>query len=392
MNLKSIYTTFTNRFLWWVFVSTYFLFVYMPRLLMEGMFGDGLTYASIARNMAIGKGTFWAPYFSSSFWLAYNKTEVFYEHPPLAMYFQSLLFKVFGDQLFVEKLYCLMVCGFTIWAISLLWRTVFSESNFKDWDWLPTVIWLGMPEVEWSVANNMLDNTQTMFCIWATYFCFISLKNGQKSWMAIVSGASIFLGILSKGPVSLFVVAVPWIYWFIMDRKTKVFQISFYQIMGLGVPLVYCILDSDAYNFLSKYIQQQFLSAILGNREITEGGSDLKAHLHIFSAIYTQISPGLVLLLLGVVWLLGKRGVQVVRSFSPNQTFRVAWFFFILAMSGSFPIALSVKQADYYLLPSSPFYALGLGVSFVYFMEKLQLTTWQIIPKIWHVAIISLVF
>jgi hypothetical protein len=33
----------------------------VPRTTQRGMFGDGLMYATISRNLSIGVGSFWAP-------------------------------------------------------------------------------------------------------------------------------------------------------------------------------------------------------------------------------------------------------------------------------------------------------------------------------------------
>jgi 4-amino-4-deoxy-L-arabinose transferase-like glycosyltransferase len=71
-------------------VSVY-LICTLPRLLSYGMFRDGLTYSSIARNMAEGVGAFWSPYYTATLY------PQFYEHPPFAFWLQSLAFRVFGE-------------------------------------------------------------------------------------------------------------------------------------------------------------------------------------------------------------------------------------------------------------------------------------------------------
>ena len=51
----------------------------LPRLAHRGMFLDGVTYASIARNLAEGRGRFWAPHYTATIYPA------FHEHPPLGV-------------------------------------------------------------------------------------------------------------------------------------------------------------------------------------------------------------------------------------------------------------------------------------------------------------------
>ena len=59
---------------------------------------DGLYYATIAKNLANGLGSFWQLYFT-------ELDGVFYGHPPLAMGLQSILFSIFGDSIYIERAY-----------------------------------------------------------------------------------------------------------------------------------------------------------------------------------------------------------------------------------------------------------------------------------------------
>jgi hypothetical protein len=90
------------------FTLFYIVAMFLPRLVVQGMFGDGLLYASIARNMSIGKGSMWYPFFSSSYWLD-NVPPIYYENPPLMLWLESLLFTAIGDYWWIEKLYSLML-------------------------------------------------------------------------------------------------------------------------------------------------------------------------------------------------------------------------------------------------------------------------------------------
>ena len=88
----------------------------VPRLAHRGMFVDGVTYASIARNLAEGRGSFWSPAYTATLY------PQFHEHPPLGFWLQSLWFRVFGDHLFVERLYALAVGLATACLIAAIWR------------------------------------------------------------------------------------------------------------------------------------------------------------------------------------------------------------------------------------------------------------------------------
>ena len=62
-----------------------------PNLISEGMFIDGVTYASISKNLANGLGDFWHLHYTQTL---YNQ---FFEHPPLAFGMQASFFKLFGE-------------------------------------------------------------------------------------------------------------------------------------------------------------------------------------------------------------------------------------------------------------------------------------------------------
>src|ERR1700730_398988 len=78
-----------------LFTLAVFAAATVPRLMHRGMFVDGVTYASIARTLAEGRGRFWAPFYTSTIY------PQFHEHLPLGFWLQSLWFRVLGDHLFV---------------------------------------------------------------------------------------------------------------------------------------------------------------------------------------------------------------------------------------------------------------------------------------------------
>jgi hypothetical protein len=65
---------------------------------MGGMFMDGVLYASVSKNYALGFGTFWEPYFSAT-----NYRD-FHEQPPLLFFLQGLFCKMFGVAFYTAAL------------------------------------------------------------------------------------------------------------------------------------------------------------------------------------------------------------------------------------------------------------------------------------------------
>jgi len=88
----------------------------VPRVAHRGMFVDGVTYASIARNLALGRGSFWSPSYTLTLY------PQFHEHPPLGFWLQSWWFRLLGDHLFVERAYSIAVALATAVLIAAIWR------------------------------------------------------------------------------------------------------------------------------------------------------------------------------------------------------------------------------------------------------------------------------
>ena len=66
-----------------IMVLSIFILLCAPALFTEGMFMDGLMYATVAKNLAHGEGSFWFLKFSDTYLTS------FHEHPPLIFGLQS---------------------------------------------------------------------------------------------------------------------------------------------------------------------------------------------------------------------------------------------------------------------------------------------------------------
>ena len=143
-------TTRSNNTPFWLLLIGLFLILVSNSLLTEGMFFDGVTYASISRNMAEGQGTFWNPHYTQTLYPEFR------QHPPLALGMEALAFKAFGDHLWVEKAYSVLMFLLSGLLIALIWKRT---TNNIRWAWLPLLFWLAMPLVTWCATNNMLENT-----------------------------------------------------------------------------------------------------------------------------------------------------------------------------------------------------------------------------------------
>ena len=144
---------------WW-FTILIALLLLIPSIIPKGMFLDGITYATISRNLANGLGTLTKPFYTETI------APIFYEHPPLVFWLQSIFFTFFGDSVYVEKLYSIATGMFTGWGLLLLWRG-FAKDNDKKFNWIPILLWITTPIVFWAYPNNVLENTLGIFTIFS---------------------------------------------------------------------------------------------------------------------------------------------------------------------------------------------------------------------------------
>jgi len=156
----------------YLLITGAFAFLTIPRMAQSGMFLDGLTYASISRNLAQGLGSFWVPSYTSTLYPR------FFEHPPLGFALQSLGFRVVGDYLFVERAYSFLLGALTAFLIMQIWRATVDEPKYE---WLPIVFWLLPSTVTWSIVNNLLETTQTLFTTLAV-LSFVRCAPPVRRW------------------------------------------------------------------------------------------------------------------------------------------------------------------------------------------------------------------
>ena len=204
-----------------LFSFSLYCFLVLVRALSMDMFFDGVIYASIAQNMALGKGSFWHPYYTEQF------LNPFYEHPPLAMWLQSIVFRIFGTNWRIEFVWG-AVCGFiTLILAKKIYDEFDSKSDSRNNSWWPIFLFISIPTVTWTFANGLLENTMIVFTTGSVFFTIKALKEKiqiQVYLYSALSGFLIFTGFMTKGLPALFPLAIPFIWLFVYfkdEAKTK---------------------------------------------------------------------------------------------------------------------------------------------------------------------------
>ncbi len=345
MNSFRFFSHFKNKSIFYfIFIFSLFLIIVARRLFSDGMFTDGIEYATIARNMANGLGTFWNPHLSN-----YLYPE-FHEHPPLALYLQSLWFRLFGDSIFVERFYSLFTFLITGIFIVFIWNEL---TNSIKSGWIPLLFWIAVPKNSWACANNMLENTMMVFVVLSALFYLISLRKKRILFLLLCS-LSLDAAMLSKGFPALYIWSFPlWVFLFtknISSKRMITDTIFLIAITILPIFLLF-IISPEANLSLTKYFNKQVLGSI---RNIQTVNTRFNILLDYLSGIIVPI------LIAGIILLLAKK--KKIEINLSNRFVPIALALFFLSLSGVFPIMISMKQSSFYILTVYPFFSLSLSL------------------------------
>jgi 4-amino-4-deoxy-L-arabinose transferase-like glycosyltransferase len=311
-------------------------------MVQRGMFLDGMFYASVARNLAAGQGSFWEPSFSKTVYLQY------FEHPPLGLTIESAAFRILGDTFATERIYALVMLALAAWVMTRLWRSLLPA----EYDWLPLCLWVLPAVVTWGVVNSMLENTMvvaTTASVWATVSAARAATARAAVGWALAAGLLIDAAVLIKGPVGLFPLATPVLLAILPATARPQWKWT------LGVVAAVFLVSAAAVAFMpilqnatEQYVENQ-LSPVFSHRP--------PVSLQI-EAVWRHLAGGILIRIAIVpVALWGLARWQGRRPGVP----RAAWFFTAVALSASLPLMASPKISGHYFIPSVAMFALAAG-------------------------------
>jgi len=351
------------------FVIGAFLLVTGQLMFAKYMFMDGLYYTTIARNLAVGDGSVWDLKFTNTVFTH------FHEHPPLAMWLESLCFKVFGTSWFIDKMYTVSTYVFSGFVIHKIWRVCYPSSGLS---WATLLFWLFTPVVFWAVNNNMLENTLTIFLLSSIFFSLRTVLTG-KPYYPLLAGLFIALGFLTKGFVALFPLSFFGVYLLIFKEYTfkTAIKDTALLVIGMLVPLgMLFLFNQDAYLSIKAYFNIQVVNSL--NNIVT-----VESRFFIVKRLLSELLVIFSLLLLLFIFSYKKKF-----PFS-RKTLEFKWFLFFssLGLTGVLPILISLKQSGFYILPTYPLFAIGF-VSL--FKDRITFFHQQIVDSIYtkYVSII----
>lgn len=361
--------------LYFIVVGAFLLFI-SGNFLSEGLSHVGMDNAVVAQRMSEGFEDFWLPSLSAPG----NPDRSNYM--PLGYWIESVWYRIFGSSSFMaEKIYSVLTY-FIIAALMIWIWTLLGQSRRVGW--LPLMCWITIPLVSWSATNNLLESTMTMFVLLSVVFLlkagrasFISqtrLALGKKTgpyrlsrtaWV-VLAALMMELAFLVKGFAGLFPIFFPFLYWIIVRRERilfPVFSTGVILVIWMVTIFVAILVSPDIYHHLYNYLHHQLIGGVLHVQTVT-------SHFYI---LYVLLLQGFIpLMLTAIICIIRLKSRPFYRylffwrhtkklTAEQIERSRLGWFFLAVGVSGILPIMLGLKQQDFYIVPTLPFFAIAMA-------------------------------
>ena len=316
--------------------------VISPTFFTQGMFMDGLWYANISKNLSANVGSYWDLYFTNTLFSHFR------EHPPLAIWLQSFLFRFLGNYFFLDRLYGLLVISISCILIVQIWKAVTQEAE-KKISWLPLFFFFCFPTTIWAISNNILESTMMVFTLLSVLFLLYFFKNQKKIYL-ISAAFFLFLAFLSKGIVGLYILTMPIIYEVVNKKKAikkGIYDtLTFFFFFCVFIAILF-FTSQDSYTFFKEYFYKQIVTSLKSVVTVTTS-------FYIVYKLFTELIPSLL-----VVALLTsiRKERNVLKQFNIWAT-----IFLLVGLAGVLPIMISLKQRGFYIFTTFPLFSIAIAL------------------------------
>jgi len=200
---------------------------------------------------------------------------------------------------------------------------------------------------------NVQENTMGIFILASVYFVLKGLENNKHTFLNIIlGGILIFLASLCKGVTGLFPLATVAMYW-ISGGKIKFLKAVVLSLILLVVPVllfILVLLNDTALESLTFYYHSRLLQRIFNDPVVN-------SHFHVFLRLFLDLFP--IIIVTSIAYITRRKKLNFNKHMEAR---RHIIFFLLMGLAGSFPLALTLVQRDFYLGPSLPFYALAFAL------------------------------
>jgi hypothetical protein len=171
------------------------------------------------------------------------------------------------------------------------------------------------------------------------------------------------LGFLTKGFVAFFPWTFPFIFWLSLRQKSfwkMIIDTAGIFIFTLAPLLMIIILFPVVRLSLHKYIDNQVISSI---RTVVT----VDSRFDIVKRLFSELAPAAVLCILFLVWMRIKKSSTLF----VKENNKKALAFLLLGLTGVLPVMISMKQSGFYIVPTYPFFAIGISILLYHSIDAL---------------------
>jgi 4-amino-4-deoxy-L-arabinose transferase-like glycosyltransferase len=291
----------------------------------------------------------------------------YHEQPPLYGGLIAVFFKLFGDSIYTERLFCFSFLIATYFVIVKLWKLILPNSVNTKHNWLPVVYFSIIPVVFWAFQNHVEETVMTLFDLTAVYFIYYSIKKEKHALIYLfLSAFFIYLASLTKGLQGLFPLSALPLSWLInRDRKklNRILLQTIYLLVCFVLLYLFSFLIFDqAYSSFEKYFSIRLINTF------NHVGSTTDNRFYLLFKLFEELSPVFILTALLFFLSRKKNHLQV-----PNESRKICVWLLLIGISGSLPLMVTLEQRGFYLVTSLPFYCLAFALlSYYYIVAMLQ--------------------
>ncbi len=334
-----------------LFTCALFAALVVPALFMDGMFMDGVFYSSISRNFAEGDGSLWNMKYSDTYF------PVMHEQPPLMFVLQGFFFKILGDSIFTERIYCVVAGIANTIALLQCWNIITGATEKKQsTSWLPLLLWVIMPVTFYAFINNLEECTMTFFVLMAFRSILKAiLVSPEKNIHWILAGVWILAAGLTKGVQGMFLLSAPFWCWIVLQNGTfKEFMKR--SVLVALVPVLFAViawLTPVIHDSFAAYFSSRFGKTFDG---VTANSSN---HFHILFELLIDTLPTMGVMF--IFFIVGRKTDGLISQLKKNT--RLILFILACGFSGILPLMVTLEQRGFYLVTALPILAIACALT-----------------------------
>jgi 4-amino-4-deoxy-L-arabinose transferase-like glycosyltransferase len=338
-------------FPFWLLTLTAASSLVISQLVQDGMFMDGMIYVTVSRNLAEGVGSFWDPYFSATLMTSYH------EQPPLYFGLLALFFKVFGSSMYVERLFSLVCLAITCVYMHLFWKKLFiNTKEIALHSWIPVLFYVITPVCFWAYTNHVEETVMAIFATMASYYVYCALfLNERPIFYLILGGVFIFLSGLTKGVQGMFPIAAVGIYW-LLSKDISFSKMVLWTLFLIGVPAIILgtlwFSNQDVSASFISYYHDRYVPTFTNEMNTTGNRFD------ILIKVFLELLP--IGIISGSILLFSRKYKTI--DVQPIHYKKSMIWLFILGLSGTAPLMVTLEQRGFYIVTAMPLFVLAVSM------------------------------